>query len=116
MAKKVKASLGGLSCKKNPLHLRGKLSQKAPPLTELNKTAQTIYRWFSSWAHPSYCESDWEYLCLKALFLMFVQSKQARNILGISTVQAIIIFARESVCCMVKTDFVTTTSTMTCFI
>jgi hypothetical protein len=69
--KKVKASLGGLSCKKHPLHLRGKLHKKTPPLTELNKTAQIIYIWFFSWTHPSYCELKEECLCSKALFLIF---------------------------------------------
>jgi hypothetical protein len=91
----VKSSLGGLSHKKCPFHLRGNLRQKAPPLTELNETAQTI--WFFSWAQPSYHESEEEYSCSKAFFLMFVQSKQVRNILGIPTVQAIIIFAHENV-------------------
>jgi hypothetical protein len=61
--KKVKTSFGGLSRKKHPLHLRGKLRQKAPPLTELNKIAQTIYTWLFLWAHPSFCESKEEYLC-----------------------------------------------------
>jgi hypothetical protein len=95
--KNVKASLGGFARKKRPLHLRGKLRRKPPPLTGLNKTARTIYRWMFSWAQPSYCETKEEYICSKALFLMFVQSKQVKDILGIPTVEAIIAFARENV-------------------
>jgi hypothetical protein len=46
--KKVKVSLGGHSRRKRPLHLKGKPRQTATPLTELNKTARTIYRWIFS--------------------------------------------------------------------
>jgi hypothetical protein len=63
--KKVKVPLGGHARKKMPLRLKGIKSKKAPPLTESNKTARTIYRWIFSWAQPTYCESEgsFHYLC-----------------------------------------------------
>jgi hypothetical protein len=51
--KKVKVALGGKSRKKRALASLGKPRQEAAPLTELNKTARTIYRWMFSWAQPS---------------------------------------------------------------
>jgi hypothetical protein len=41
--KKVRVALAGHSQKKRPLLLQGTKQRKSPPLTELNKTAQTIY-------------------------------------------------------------------------
>jgi hypothetical protein len=48
--KKVKVALGGKSRKKRALASLGQPRQKAAPLTKLNKTARTIYRWMFSWA------------------------------------------------------------------
>jgi hypothetical protein len=54
--KKVKVALGGKSRKKRALASLGQPRQKAAPLTELNKTATTIYRWMFSWAQPAICD------------------------------------------------------------
>jgi hypothetical protein len=73
--KKVKVALGGKPRKKRALASLGKPRQKAAPLTELNKTARTIYCWMFSWAQPSYCETEKEYFLSKALFMKFVASR-----------------------------------------
>jgi hypothetical protein len=95
--KKVKVALGGKSRKKRALASLGQPRQEAAPLTELNKTARTIYRWMFSWAQPTYCESEEEYFLSKALFMKFVASRQVREVLGCGVGDAIIKFARESV-------------------
>jgi hypothetical protein len=76
--------------------LKGQPRPKGPPLSGLNKTARTIYRWMFSWAQPSYCETDEEYYVSKALFFMFVQSRDVKEILGSVYVEAIINFARKN--------------------
>jgi hypothetical protein len=93
----VKVPLGGHSRKKRPLHLKGKKRKKSPPLTESNKTARTVYRWIFSWAQPSYCETEEEYLLSKALFMTFVQSYQVRDLFGSLFVEAVVCFVRENV-------------------
>jgi hypothetical protein len=95
--KKVNVPLGGHSRRKRPLHLKGKKRRAAAPLTVLNKTARTIYRWLFSWAQPSYCENEDEYKVSKALFLKFVQSKQVRDLFDQSFVDSVIMFVRENV-------------------
>jgi hypothetical protein len=95
--KKVKVALGGKSRKKRALASLGQPRQKAAPLTELNKTARTTYRWMFSWAQPSYCETEEEYFLSKALFMKFVASRQVREVLGSGVGEAIIKFARETV-------------------
>ena len=95
--KKVKVSLGGHSHRKRPLHLRGKKRQTMQPPTELNKTARTIYRWVFSWAQPSYCETEEEYLVSKALFMIFVQSNQVKDLFGSIFVDSVVTFVRENV-------------------
>jgi hypothetical protein len=87
-AKKVKVPLGGKSCRKRALHLKGNSRRPGLQLNELNKTARTIYRWMFSWAQPSYCETEEEYFVSKALFMMFVRSTQVKDILGIVCVEA----------------------------
>jgi hypothetical protein len=90
-------ALGGKSRKKRALTSIGQPIQNAAPLTDLNKTAQTIFRWVFSWAQPSYCETEEEYFLSKALFMKFVASRQVGEILGNGVGEAIIKFARESV-------------------
>jgi hypothetical protein len=50
--KKVNVSLGGHARRKRPALLKGTRRRKAAPLTNINKTARTIYRWIFSWAQP----------------------------------------------------------------
>jgi hypothetical protein len=96
-ARHVTVPLGGHSRKKRPVHRKGKVRQKAPPLTECNKTARTIYRWMFSWAQPSYCESEEEYVVSKALFMQFVQSYQVKNLFGQPFIDSVTRFVRENV-------------------
>jgi hypothetical protein len=91
----VKVSLGGHSHRKRPLQLRGKKQQKCPPLTELNKTARTVYKWLFSWAQPEYCETEEEYFVSKALFLMFVQSNPVKDLFGSSFVDSVLLFVQK---------------------
>jgi hypothetical protein len=77
--------------------LKGKPRRAAPPLTESNKTARTIYRWIFSWAQPSHCETSEEYLVSKALFLKFVQSNQVKDLFGSVFVESVVNFVRENV-------------------
>ncbi len=93
----VTVPLGGHSRKKRPVHRRGKVRKKAPPLTESNKTARTIYRWIFSWAQPSYCESEEEYLVSKSLFIQFVQSYQVESLFGKDFIASVTRFVRENV-------------------
>jgi hypothetical protein len=72
--KKVKVALGSKSRKKRALTSQGQPRQKAAPITELNKTPRTIYRWMFSWVQPSYCGTEDGYFLSKALFLKFVAS------------------------------------------
>jgi hypothetical protein len=95
--KKVKVALRGKSHKKRALASFDKPRQKAAPLTELIKTARTIYRWMFSWAQPLYCKTEEAYFLSKALFMKFVASRQVREVLGLGVGNAIIKFARESV-------------------
>ena len=95
--KRVKIPLGGQVRRKRPDHLHGQSRRKASALTELNKTARTIYRWIFSWAQPSYCESEEEYFVSKALFMQFIQSHQVQDLLGSVSVQSIVSFVRENV-------------------
>ncbi len=95
--KKVNVALGGKSRKKRALTSIGQPRQPAAPLTNLNKTARTIYRWMFSWAQPFYCETQEEYFLSKALFMKFVASRQVGEILGMQVGESIVKFARESV-------------------
>jgi hypothetical protein len=95
--KKVNVNLGGKSRRRRPPERIGTARKAAPPLTDQNKTARTIYRWMFSWAQPKYCESEEEYFVSKSLFMMFVASTQVREVLGEVAADAIIKFARESV-------------------
>jgi hypothetical protein len=95
--KKVKVSLGGHARRKRRLHLKGKTGQTSPPLTELNKTARTIYRWIFSWAWPSYCETEEECVVSKALFMKFVQFNQVKELFGLIFVESVVLFVRENV-------------------
>jgi hypothetical protein len=79
--KQMTAPLGGHSCKKQPLYLRGTKKGQSIPLTKANKTACTIYIWMFSWAQPDFCESEEvEYKISKALFMQFVQSNQVKDL------------------------------------
>ena len=95
--KKVKVPLGGHTGRKRPPALKGTRRKKPAPLTDVNKTARTIYRWMFSWAQPNYCETPEEYIVSKALFLKFVQSNQVKVLFGEIFVHAVIDFVRESV-------------------
>jgi hypothetical protein len=95
--KKVKVALGGKSHKKMALTSICQPRQKAALLTELNKTATTIYPWMFSWAQPLYCETEEEYFLPKVLFMKFVSARQVMKILGFGVGEAIIKFVRESV-------------------
>ena len=95
--KHVNVPLGGHSRRKRPLLLRGQPRKSSPPLTESNKTARTIYRWIFSWAQPSYCESEEEYIVSKALFLKFVQSDQVKDLFGSGFVESVVQFVRVNV-------------------
>ena len=95
--KKVNVSLGGHARRKRPALLKGTRRRKAAPMTNINKTARTIYRWIFSWAQPSYCETQEEYFVSKALFMKFVQSKQVRTLFGAIFVHSVVDFVRESV-------------------
>jgi hypothetical protein len=90
-------ALGGKSRKKRALASLGQPSQKVASLTELNKTARTIYRWMFCWAQPSYYETEEEYFLSKALFIKSIASRQVQEVLGSRVGNAIIKFARESV-------------------
>jgi hypothetical protein len=72
-------------------------TEKAPPLTESNKTARTIYWWIFLWAQPLYCKTEEEYHVLKALFIKFVQSNGVKDFFGSGFVDAIIKLVRENV-------------------
>jgi hypothetical protein len=80
--------LGGKSHKKRTLPSLpvGQPRQKAAPLSELNKTARTIYHWMFSWAQPSYSETEEEYFLSKAFFMKFVASREVREVLGLGVV------------------------------
>jgi hypothetical protein len=65
---------------------------KPPPLTEWNKTTQTIYVWIFSWAQPSFCESEEEYKVSKVLFMQFFQSNQVKQLFGYPFVETVVQF------------------------
>ena len=93
---KTSLPLGGKSDSKRPEHLLY-TPRSEETLTISNKIARTIYRWLFSWGQAGYCETEEEYIMSKMLFLKYIQNPSIVSEIGLSNVERILQFLRETI-------------------